>query len=496
MTAPEEAPVVGSRLIVGKNSATIRYIGPVDGQEGVWAGLEWDDPTRGKHDGSHGGRRYFTCQHHSGDAGSFVRLPKLLQTADLGQTLEQAIQTRYKPSSAVSEISDDAYVPTASQRRVPIRLVGAVAAAEAVCLDGALEQASFLGMRISSLDLTPSVTSFLSRVAILDLSNNLISNWPEVAALAAALPSLHTLNLSGNLLDLHNDAQDTKYLQFQIPSLKTLVLNGCGVTWSQAVVLASGLPNLQGLHLCGNNLSTLGGLGESENIFSNLEILDLEDNQLSDWSDIATTLQNLPKFASLLLSGNNLTTVLAPGLGFAALEHLMLGNNQFQSWGVADALDQFLSLTDLRLSDNPITTMKSADGVDSIARYEAIARISKLKTLNGGVVSPGERWDAELAYLRTVTDELAAAQAPGKGTAAREAVLAAHPKYNALVAKYGELTSSQTTASKGTTMGSTMVELVFVAGSKHAIKKVPGEKQPDEEIFYSLSQQAFCSFIT
>ena len=23
--------------------------------------MEWDDPTRGKHDGSHAGVRYFTC---------------------------------------------------------------------------------------------------------------------------------------------------------------------------------------------------------------------------------------------------------------------------------------------------------------------------------------------------------------------------------------------------------------------------------------------------
>ncbi len=29
---------------------------------GLWLGVEWDDPERGKHDGSHEGVRYFTCR--------------------------------------------------------------------------------------------------------------------------------------------------------------------------------------------------------------------------------------------------------------------------------------------------------------------------------------------------------------------------------------------------------------------------------------------------
>ena len=29
---------------------------------GIWIGVEWDDERRGKHDGSHEGRRYFTTR--------------------------------------------------------------------------------------------------------------------------------------------------------------------------------------------------------------------------------------------------------------------------------------------------------------------------------------------------------------------------------------------------------------------------------------------------
>jgi len=41
--------------------ATVRYLGSVVNQKGWWVGVEWDDPARGKHDGAHGGVRYFDC---------------------------------------------------------------------------------------------------------------------------------------------------------------------------------------------------------------------------------------------------------------------------------------------------------------------------------------------------------------------------------------------------------------------------------------------------
>mmetsp|Transcript_18099 Transcript_18099/g.46364 ORF Transcript_18099/g.46364 Transcript_18099/m.46364 type:complete len:102 (+) Transcript_18099:101-406(+) len=49
-----QAPVTeGQRVAAGKEGfrATVRYVGPVEGQEGQWAGLEWDDATRGPSSG-------------------------------------------------------------------------------------------------------------------------------------------------------------------------------------------------------------------------------------------------------------------------------------------------------------------------------------------------------------------------------------------------------------------------------------------------------------
>ena len=36
---------------------TVRYVGEVAGTKGQWVGVEWDDESRGRHDGTHDGKR-------------------------------------------------------------------------------------------------------------------------------------------------------------------------------------------------------------------------------------------------------------------------------------------------------------------------------------------------------------------------------------------------------------------------------------------------------
>jgi hypothetical protein len=51
----------GERISYLGQIATVRFVGTVKGTSGTWLGVEWDDPTRGKHDGEKNGRQYFTC---------------------------------------------------------------------------------------------------------------------------------------------------------------------------------------------------------------------------------------------------------------------------------------------------------------------------------------------------------------------------------------------------------------------------------------------------
>lgn len=53
---------VGHRFSLSNDRGTIRYIGPVADTKGIWLGVEWDDPSRGKHDGVSKDTRYFHCR--------------------------------------------------------------------------------------------------------------------------------------------------------------------------------------------------------------------------------------------------------------------------------------------------------------------------------------------------------------------------------------------------------------------------------------------------
>ena len=50
---------IGCRVDVSWHKGVIKYIGQVDGYKGEWLGIDWDDTTRGKHDGTVNGIQYF-----------------------------------------------------------------------------------------------------------------------------------------------------------------------------------------------------------------------------------------------------------------------------------------------------------------------------------------------------------------------------------------------------------------------------------------------------
>lgn len=53
---------VCSRISYDGRLCTIRYIGTLAGSSHQYLGVEWDDPSNGKHNGEHNGVRYFTCE--------------------------------------------------------------------------------------------------------------------------------------------------------------------------------------------------------------------------------------------------------------------------------------------------------------------------------------------------------------------------------------------------------------------------------------------------
>lgn len=143
------APTVGCRVRIIKDFATVRYVGPVEKQEGTWVGVEWDDPSRGKHDGSTAGVRYFECS-SGGNAASFVRIERV----HFGVGVLEALLARYTNQTAEfgEQVADDQlYVHTTRQRRVKVQLVGEEKIQQQQRQVHLLESARLVGLDISSV---------------------------------------------------------------------------------------------------------------------------------------------------------------------------------------------------------------------------------------------------------------------------------------------------------------------------------------------------------
>ena len=89
---------VGDRVVVsGTKYGTLKYLGKIHVAEGVWCGIQLDEPL-GKNDGSVSGKRYFSCQQRYGLFSPVGRVEKV--QSDITQSQIAARKASISSSSA------------------------------------------------------------------------------------------------------------------------------------------------------------------------------------------------------------------------------------------------------------------------------------------------------------------------------------------------------------------------------------------------------------
>ncbi|KDP45616.1 hypothetical protein JCGZ_17223 [Jatropha curcas] len=383
---------------------TVKYVGPLQGHPGTWVGVDWDN-GEGKHDGSVNGVRYFHSRLER--SGSFVRT----QNLSPGISFLEALHIRYR-SESTKEEEDEMYVLSSSNKRVSVELVGKEKIQDKLSRFEELKGASLPYLGVSTTGNPTDISNLVPNLKELDLTGNLLSEWKDVGTMCEHLPALSALNLSNNIM-----SQSITGLP-QLKNIRVLVLNNSGINWTQVEVLNHLLPVIEELHLMGNGICTITSTASSiVQGFDSLRLLNLEDNLIAEWNEILK-LSLLKSLEQLHLNKNNLKRIFYPGadimdklLGgseshlktpFQSLHCLLLGANKLEDLASIDSLNSFPKLVDIRLSENPITDT----GRGGIPRFVLIARLSKVEILNGSEVSPRERKDSEIRYVRLVMSRL------------------------------------------------------------------------------------------
>lgn len=188
MTEALPSDPVGRRIICDGEYATVHYVGIVPPTPGIWLGVEWDNPLRGKHDGSHEGTRYFTCSHPTG--GSFIRPKK----ANFGVNFLTAVTKRYGPNNDWNE--------TMLIGKKTVELVGFESIQEEQSQLSTLFDISIRDCLVSDAGQKGEIHRSCPNISTINLSKNLLSSWDNVAGIAFELEKLKTLDLSENRLSL------------------------------------------------------------------------------------------------------------------------------------------------------------------------------------------------------------------------------------------------------------------------------------------------------
>ncbi|XP_055459926.1 tubulin-specific chaperone E isoform X2 [Psammomys obesus] len=410
--------VMGRRVDVNGEYATVRFCGVVPPVAGLWLGVEWDNPERGKHDGSHGGTVYFKCSHPTG--GSFVRPNKV----NFGVDFLTALKKRYVLEDGPNGDEKSSSLIVGSKH---VQTVGFDHITKKQSQLRTLQEISLWKCAVSCAGEQGRIAEACPNIRVVDLSKNLLSTWDEVIAIAEQLKDLEVLNLSENKLQFPSDSP-TPTRTFS--TLKTLVLNKTGITWAEVLCCAPSWPVLEELYLKSNNIS----ISERPvNVLQKMRLLDLSSNPSIDESQLCL-IAYLPRLEHLLLSDTGLSSIHFPDAGigcktsmFSSLQYLVVNDNQISEWSFINELDKLQSLQALSCTRNPLTEGDQA-------REIIIAKIGQLKTLNRCQIFPEERYGAELDYRKTFGNEWKKAGGhldPDKNRPNAE-FLSAHPRYQLL----------------------------------------------------------------
>ncbi|XP_062502907.1 tubulin-specific chaperone E-like isoform X2 [Corticium candelabrum] len=422
--------ILEKRVVCDGHFGTVKFVGEIQSKLGKWIGVEWDDPTRGKHNGSYNGVRYFQSSHASG--GSFVRANKV----NLGRTVREAVIRRYgkldtKENEDDTDDDDDDGMLEVCGKVVEIVASRKVKTKQShfdKCLEITLH-----GMEISSSGADEEIKALFPNLTTIDLSNNLLSDWQNIADIVQQLPSLTSLDLSGNRLKPYLNADQ---LHHCFGNISRLFMNRMCLYSQQITLIASMMPNLTELHLCYNNITELNRECNLH-MFRKLLVLNLEGNGIHQWEDVLT-LQQLPCLSTLILNSNSLREVVleSSDCGFSNLQAVSLTRNHIDSWQSINALSLLSSLRSLRVKQNPLFGREQPFE----ARQQIIARIPQLTHLEGSKVSKKERQLAELYYLKRYANDWVTAGANRLGSTRQQTAEfhQLHPIYAALVKDHGE----------------------------------------------------------
>ena len=433
---PKDTSTITASLIPNKTRirdadgfvATVRYVGPVasaKNREEIYAGIEWDDEHRGKHDGSVISRqtneivRHFSLKVPSQTGGSFMRLNKIDMGVELNMSL---IQSRYVDPDAPL-VAPNNILPfsarTSSGRDKPIEFLGEMMVRERQQLED-LDEISLRSMGIATMtknDDREELTKTFGHLKELDVSGNLFSDWDSLFQILRTFPQMNWLSFASN--KIYDIPPSMKLKDGEFNLLRVLNINKCSIESFRTIEILDKLcPNIEELCTAYSDLSDMGVDCDGNTCtaplkgFRHLTLLDCSSCSLNSWGNQIQRLSKLPKLETLILEDNPLrgAYIEKSSNDFEPLNNLQIAGNNIENWGGIETLSCLPNLKTVRFRNCPLTEEIGSGE----ARAGTIARLPQIDSLNASQISVKERLEAERRYVSNVSRELLLLNAKSK----------------------------------------------------------------------------------
>ncbi|KAI4729240.1 hypothetical protein E4T49_03037 [Aureobasidium sp. EXF-10728] len=462
----------GKRLSTKGERCTVRYVGEVKGKQGQWLGVEWDDPTRGKHSGTHDGVEYFKCRSSPSlymfevvlisstgrsvypTPGSFLR-PSV--TWDQPKTFLEALKTKYAAVETGEHASNQNVIRISGKEAEEVgfekiaRQQAQLQNLRIVVLDDLLIKA-YDGQTTDLEDSLDRLSETCPNITDLDLGRNLFETLSEISDICDRLPKLKFLRLDGNRLkdvsgrDNSSDERASGLAQITSASLDHMLCTGreVGRLFGLNTLHRANYSSARSSSAVHAECQGAVSIEQSTSLPSTLTSLNLEDNNFLSIEEIRHLSEFCPQLCTLNIKNNQISHTLRNPqhkgtLTFTeTLIDVDLAYNNITSWSIIDQLSTtFPGLKHLRIAHNPLfSSLRSADGkpLTSADGYMlTIARLPQLETLNYSKITDKERLNSETYYLSQIGKELSLSpKEQGRNT------IASHPRWKQLCEEYGE----------------------------------------------------------
>lgn len=476
--------------------ATVVYVGPVASAKNskeVYAGVVWDDPSRGKHDGSVVCRTTNQVVRHFGGCGptqgSFLKVSKL----DRGLPLTAELLKEKYVAMQAPVIAPNNLLPhtarTSKGLEKPIEFLGELQ----IRRRQQLEDIHKISLRREGISWAPTesekgslTASYGENIRDIDLAGNLLSDWEEVLKIAREFPNLTDYSVAFNRI------RDVQLPVSSFDGIKVLNLKSCGIQSFETVLWVSqSMPNIESLCIASSDLSNMKDYEALEGL-EQLKIIDCSDCKLDSWDEqVQKVLGKLPNLQQLSLDDNPIPSIpqhSSEDTIFPKLSALQLAGTSISSWTDLEGINNGLpNLRSLRFKMTPLTSTLGKGEV----RFLSVARIPNLDYFNGSVISTQERVEAERRYLtlvshllnKTEAEQVATSSSEEEAKVAKESILAEHPQFDRLREVHKTLVLPQANGSAsngGNTLASTVcnVTISSMAASSCSmeplVRRLPG----------------------